>query len=152
MLQCSYDATLNCLITLRVSALLAVRVPACQTVTIHLPLASSTRQDRRFARSAPRRITRPQIANEHPPPTPITPHTPHTPAIQSVEREDDSDPAPFAGSQTSGLSKVPTKDPILALRMSRAGHLFAVITATSITLWQTKVRDYMAGLSMQICC
>lgn len=70
MLRCSYDATLNCLSTLRISALFAVRVPACQTVTIHLPLASSTRQDRReFARSAPRRITRPQIANEQPPPT-----------------------------------------------------------------------------------
>jgi hypothetical protein len=25
------------------------------------------------------------------------------------------------------------------LRISRAGHLFAVITSTSITLWQTKV-------------
>jgi len=28
---------------------------------------------------------------------------------------------------------------ILGLRISRTGHLFAVITATSMTIWQTKV-------------
>jgi RAB6A-GEF complex partner protein 1 len=29
---------------------------------------------------------------------------------------------------------------ILAIKVSRSGHLFAVVTATSLTIWQTKVR------------
>ena len=29
---------------------------------------------------------------------------------------------------------------ILGLRVSRAGHLFATITATALTIWQTSVR------------
>jgi RAB6A-GEF complex partner protein 1 len=31
------------------------------------------------------------------------------------------------------------KSPILSLKISRSGHLFAVITSTSLTIWQTKV-------------
>jgi hypothetical protein len=72
-----------------------------------------------------------------PPPTPITPLTP---AVQSVEH----DGGMLGASSTSNNNQseantVPVKDPVLALRVSRAGHLFAVITATSITIWQTKV-------------
>lgn len=64
------------------------------------------------------------------------PATPATPAIQSVEFGDGpSEPASQDEEQT-----IPLKDPVLALRVSRSGNLFAVITATSITLWQTKVR------------
>lgn len=71
-----------------------------------------------------------------PPPTPLTPHTP---AVQSVEHDDDSSSSAYPGFKAPDSNTVPSKDPILALRMSRAGHLFAVITSTSITLWQTKV-------------
>ena len=45
----------------------------------------------------------------------------------------------LTGTGVSGADMVPLKDPVLALRVARAGHLFAVITATSITVWQTKV-------------
>lgn len=37
------------------------------------------------------------------------------------------------------------KEHILGLRMSRSGHLFAVITATSMTIWQTKVKLLIPG-------
>lgn len=45
-----------------------------------------------------------------------------------------------ASSPDVDVPRVPVKDPILALRVSRAGHIFAVITKTSIVVWQTKVR------------
>jgi RAB6A-GEF complex partner protein 1 len=70
-----------------------------------------------------------------------TPITPTTPAIQSVEHEDQgilgaaADPSMNLPSSLN----IPLADPVLALRVSRTGHLFAVITATSITIWQTKV-------------
>lgn len=71
---------------------------------------------------------------------PTSPMTPATPAVKSVEKED-------MGLHLAGVppasprppAKVPLKDPILALRMSRNGHIFAVITATSMTIWQAKV-------------
>jgi RAB6A-GEF complex partner protein 1 len=69
-----------------------------------------------------------------------TPITPATPAIQSVEHDTEAE-----GSESgerllqSTTVKVPVRDPVLALRVSRTGHLFAVITSTSMTIWQTKV-------------
>ncbi|EFX04522.1 duf1339 domain containing protein [Grosmannia clavigera kw1407] len=69
---------------------------------------------------------------------PMTPATPMTPAIQSVEHA-------FHHDGHDGLSPRPApplsvlgKEPILALQLSRSGHLFATITATSMTIWQTK--------------
>ncbi|EJP63051.1 DUF1339 domain protein [Beauveria bassiana ARSEF 2860] len=62
------------------------------------------------------------------------PWTPATPAIKSVELGDEPpEPATQDEQQT-----IPLRDPVLALRVSRSGNMFAVITATSITLWQTK--------------
>ncbi|KAG7147549.1 hypothetical protein HYQ46_003592 [Verticillium longisporum] len=40
--------------------------------------------------------------------------------------------------------KLPLKDPVLALRTSRSGSLFAVITATSMAVWQTKPTAILA--------
>lgn len=69
----------------------------------------------------------------------LTPTTPHTPAIQPVEH--------FTQHRLSGSRHAheneaairhAEKQPILSLRMSRTGHLFAVITETSMTIWQTK--------------
>ena len=67
--------------------------------------------------------------------------TPRTPAVQSVEHDDDAPgrSSPF-DQQAAATPEVPTKDPVLALSVSRTGHLYAVISRTSITVWQTKVR------------
>lgn len=73
-----------------------------------------------------------------PPPTPMTPATPATPAVKSVEFEDNGPILGPISERVSSLIELPTKDPLLALRVSRTGQMFAVITATSITLWQTK--------------
>lgn len=73
---------------------------------------------------------------------PATPLTPVTPAIQSVDYDahdsETSRPSPRPN------ANIPLKDPVLALRISRPGHLFAVITSTSMTIWQAKVSS-LAG-------
>jgi RAB6A-GEF complex partner protein 1 len=73
-----------------------------------------------------------------------TPMTPMTPGIKPVEHESQPRPsARLAGQDESSpaLGSIQAdKEPLLALRISRTGHLFAVITATSLTVWQTKVR------------
>ncbi|ATY62405.1 DUF1339 domain [Cordyceps militaris] len=65
---------------------------------------------------------------------PVTPATPATPAIKSVEVAD----GPSEPLSQDEEPTIPLHDPVLALRVSRSGNMFAVITATSITLWQTK--------------
>lgn len=72
-------------------------------------------------------------------PIPGTPLTPHTPAIRPVEHNL-FDAASIDGSAGGTPAGIPLKEPILALRVSRTGHVFAVITATSMTIWQAKVR------------
>lgn len=72
-----------------------------------------------------------------PPPTPMTPATP---AVKPVERYEFFPDGGAAKDQSAEDRRVPVKDPVLALRIARTGQMFAVITATSITLWQTKVR------------
>lgn len=74
------------------------------------------------------------------PTTPMTPATPLTPDIRSVEHDyhDERSPSPQVSSATA-TATIPLKEPILALRVARPGHIFAVITATSMTIWQTKV-------------
>lgn len=78
-----------------------------------------------------------------PPPTPLTPITPATPATPAIRSVDDADYYPEVEDEeeprASLSGSIPTRDPILALRVSRSGQLFAVITATSFTIWQTKV-------------
>jgi hypothetical protein len=82
--------------------------------------------------------------------TPNTPHTPLTPAIKSVEQDENGDDGEGQSSAAGegiglglglglGISELPRKEPILALRIARSGLLFATITATNITVWQTKV-------------
>lgn len=79
--------------------------------------------------------------NQELPPGLTTPITPITPGIKPVEhdtylhspnRSSDGDASCFPPIR-------PENDPLLALRISRSGHLFAVITSTSLTIWQTKV-------------
>jgi hypothetical protein len=68
---------------------------------------------------------------------------PVTPGIKPVEQLDPqrrlSGRPPAPDSSISAASEQADKEPLLALRVSRTGHLFAVITATSLTIWQTKV-------------
>lgn len=79
--------------------------------------------------------------NQELPPGLTTPITPITPGIKPVEhdtylhspnRSSDGDASCFPSIR-------PENDPLLALRISRSGHLFAVITSSSLTIWQTKV-------------
>lgn len=74
-----------------------------------------------------------------PPPTPLTPATP---VVQPILEDDllPSSKSPSPSDDSNRKASVPLKDPVLALAVARTGHLFGVITATSITLWQTKVR------------
>ncbi|KAK1688166.1 RIC1-domain-containing protein [Colletotrichum godetiae] len=65
-----------------------------------------------------------------------TPMTPLTPAIQPVY-DQDQDPETVRPSPRLNVN-IPLKDPVLALRISRPGHLFASITSTSMTIWQAK--------------
>lgn len=65
-----------------------------------------------------------------------TPMTPLTPAIQPVD-DQDHDPETSRPSPRLNVN-IPLKDPVLALRISRPGHLFASITSTSMTIWQAK--------------
>ena len=77
-----------------------------------------------------------------PTPTPLsptTPLTPITPAIKSVEYGE-HDEGNLGVSSSPSPTGLPPREPVLALQVARAGHIFAVITATSITIWQTKVR------------
>ena len=69
------------------------------------------------------------------------PNTPVTPGIRSVEDEGDDyvqQPANPQNIPSLVPSSVPSQEPLLALRIARAGHLSATITGTSITIWQTK--------------
>lgn len=71
---------------------------------------------------------------------PPTPLTPGTPGIQPVEHGDEPPRLSDESAPAVDMPSIPVQDPILALRVSRAGHIFAVVTKTSITIWQTKVR------------
>ncbi|KAI6785850.1 uncharacterized protein J7T54_006189 [Emericellopsis cladophorae] len=72
---------------------------------------------------------------------PTTPLTPVTPAVAPVDYEEGGESHQDAASRDSKdiqATPIPIKDPVLALRTSRTGHLFATITTTLITVWQTK--------------
>ena len=75
--------------------------------------------------------------------TPSGPSTPITPGIMPVERDAQRRLSARAlGSLEDKLEDVLSqaeKEHILALKLSRTGHLFAVITSMSLTIWQTKV-------------
>ena len=73
------------------------------------------------------------------PATPTTPLTPATPGIKSVEQGYHDESREHESSAPVPVN-IPRKEPMLALRVARSGHLFATITATSMTIWQMKVR------------
>jgi hypothetical protein len=67
-----------------------------------------------------------------------TPATPMTPAIRPVEHDSHRRTFPQFSRQEDAFSRMADKEPLLSLKISRTGHLFAVITSTSLTIWQTK--------------
>lgn len=70
------------------------------------------------------------------------PKTPITPAVLSVEHDKPDGTSPrFPPHLQDGVGDSATrmKEPILALRVSRTGHMFVVATATTMIVWQTKV-------------
>ena len=73
---------------------------------------------------------------------PITPglKTPLTPAVNAVDHDRFQDGWPGSSQQAQDMAGIPTGEPILGLSVSRTGHLFAVITSTTLTIWQSKVR------------
>ncbi|KAI0159544.1 RIC1-domain-containing protein [Xylariaceae sp. FL1272] len=75
-------------------------------------------------------------------PLPLTPGLPTpvpvTPGINSVDHDGFHGPDGEPRSSGSGQPAIPTDEPVVALRVSRTGHLFAVITASTMTIWQTK--------------
>ncbi|KAI1325261.1 RIC1-domain-containing protein [Xylariaceae sp. FL0255] len=71
-----------------------------------------------------------------PPLTPGLP-TPATPAIKSVEHDFFHD-GRMHHADGSSHPAVPTDEPVVSLKVSRTGNLFAVITASTMTIWQTK--------------
>ncbi|KAH8599051.1 RIC1-domain-containing protein [Bisporella sp. PMI_857] len=82
-------------------------------------------------------------------PTPEASTPPVTPGIQPVEQ---FEPHRRLSTRLTGqnialpgatLDALET-EPLLALRVSRTGHLFAVITETSLTIWQTKPTAILA--------
>lgn len=75
----------------------------------------------------------------------VTPSTPLTPGIKPVEYDAQRRLSARAlgsiGNKLENLAVNAEAEHILALCMSRSGHLFAVITTTSLTIWQTKVKN-----------
>lgn len=69
-----------------------------------------------------------------------SPVTPITPGIQPVEHDTNRRFPVRSNGTDYPVSGSAEREPLLALRVSRTGHLFAVITVTSLTIWQTKVR------------
>ena len=73
----------------------------------------------------------------------LTPATPITPGIKPVENDGQRRlSARGLGSIEDRLEDLlgqAEHEHIISLKISRSGHLFAVITSTSLTIWQTKV-------------
>ncbi|KAK0730606.1 RIC1-domain-containing protein [Lasiosphaeris hirsuta] len=102
--------------TPRIYATSSSRLPPSRQVISHDGLSTSDSRGERGA-DRPSLLVPASTASQEVlgPPTPITPITPATPLTPAVNSE-----------------------PILALRVARSGHLFAVITSTTMTIWQTK--------------
>ncbi|KAI8690656.1 RIC1 domain-containing protein [Fusarium sp. Ph1] len=124
--------------TPRIHATSSSRAPAFKLVVsndgLTSPSESSLTASPSLASAQPRGHTLDDL-DSLPPPTPVTPVTP---GVRPVEHDDYTTSRPQPSLEGADADGIPIKDPILALRVSRSGHLFAVITTTSITIWQTK--------------
>lgn len=68
-----------------------------------------------------------------------TPVTPMTPGIRPIEHDTQRRHSVRFNGHDTTFSGSADNEPLLSLKISRTGHLFAVITSTSLTIWQTKV-------------
>ena len=72
-----------------------------------------------------------------------TPSAPATPGIKPVEHGTQRRLSTRSIEQDKSTPEIGStqadREPLLALRISRTGHLFAIITSTTLTVWQTKV-------------
>jgi RAB6A-GEF complex partner protein 1 len=77
-------------------------------------------------------------------PTPTTPglFSPRTPGINAVELDFPPDASAQSSEEHLETPTLPSGEPIISLKVSRTGHIFATITATTMTVWQTKVRGF----------
>jgi hypothetical protein len=85
--------------------------------------------------------------------TPVTPVTPGIPKPVEYDAAQRRLSARALGSLDEKLEDVITRaegEHILALKISRSGHLFAVITATSLTVWQTKVCSFPDNIGSRV--
>ncbi|KAG4425713.1 hypothetical protein IFR04_001175 [Cadophora malorum] len=73
-----------------------------------------------------------------------TPVTPMTPGIHPLEHDTQKHLSSRPAGHDSSISGLLGKEPLLSLKISRTGHLFAVITSTSLTIWQTKPTAILA--------
>lgn len=74
-----------------------------------------------------------------------TPMTPMTPGIRPIEHDTQRRYSVRFNGHDATLSGSADNEPLLSLKISRTGHLFAVITSTSLTIWQTKVGAHTHG-------
>jgi hypothetical protein len=71
---------------------------------------------------------------------PKTPITPVTPAIRSVDDDELGEVLPrWPAGLADGAIAAKLNEAVLSLKVSRNGHMFVVATATTMTVWQTKV-------------
>jgi hypothetical protein len=72
-----------------------------------------------------------------------TPMSPGTPGVKPIEQQELQSAIPTRTPRPdisiSDAAASAQKETLLGLRVSRTGHLFAVISPTSLTIWQTKV-------------
>jgi hypothetical protein len=73
----------------------------------------------------------------------VPPTTPRIPDVKPVDQdtEEEASEPPVNGSSDDLEDRAahPDNGPVISIKTSRSGHLFAAITATSLTIWQTKV-------------
>lgn len=74
-----------------------------------------------------------------------TPVTPMTPGIHPLEHDTQRHLSSRQLGYDTSISSSAGKEALLSLKISRTGHLFAVITSTSLTIWQTKVCTIRTG-------
>lgn len=107
----------------------------------HDGLSNQSQSSLTTSPTAPAPRSRAQIRDDVDIQAPPSPATLNTTAVHTAENDEQhaSPSSPGNSRESCSVDDVPLKDPVLALRVSRSGNLFVVITATSITVWQTKV-------------
>lgn len=140
--------------TPRIYATSSTRQPTFPRIVSHDGLPTDDRSEQRLDRNSflsPGSAAVPDGFGNTPasssataPLTPVTPVTPLTPGIKPVEHDYYGETSPYNAPGPVAAS-IPLHEPIVALGVARPGHIFAVITATSMTIWQTKVREFAPG-------